>query len=549
MAKQQKRKTDWEKKHQRNVSRYQREIEALYEEAAKQAALVGGTVGVLAADTAFSFDSQPALRKRAEKLLSGLYSGVYAVIVDGIKAEWTLANNKNNELSRVVFGDNIGKLTKEQYARYFSTTGNACDAFIRRKVSGLNLSDRVWNYTNQFKGEIETVLDIGIHSGHSADVLSQDLREFLKYPDKLFRRVRTGVDENGEPIYKLSKAAEQFHPGQGVYRSSYKNARRLAATETNIAYRTADYDRWQEMDFIVGIKICLSNNHTLNGKPFSDICDELQGKYPKDFKFTGWHPHCRCHVETIMKTREELDEDFERMLRGEEPTQGSVNEVKDMPDNFKQWVARNDGRIARAEKKGTLPYFLQDNPKALDEAKGIAAKHREFLKYESNPDYKDAKFDWSSGGYKATHVGHKTHPNDTKTYFAEGLTGDQLENEFMEKAFSLGHRVIFKAEAEGVTDLDMFLDGELMDLVSVTENSTTFLGQLKRKNKQLIKYNALHDEENQSVCMYFHDPAYYSYEKVWEGLKNLRKFGTDIQIKTVYILTNDGSDIIRLYFP
>ncbi len=394
MAKQ-RRKTDWEKKHQRNVSRYQRKVEALYEEAAKQAALLGGTVGVLAADTAFSFDSQPALRKRAEKLLSGLYSGVYAAIVDGIKAEWTLANNKNSELSRMVFGDNIGKLTKEQYARYFSTTGDACDAFIRRKVSGLNLSDRVWKYTNQFKGEIETVLDIGIHSGHSADALSQDLREFLKYPDKLFRRVRTGVDEDGNPIYRLSKAAEEFHPGQGVYRSSYKNARRLAATETNIAYRTSDYDRWQDMDFIVGIKICLSNNHTLNGKPFSDICDELKGNYPKDFKFTGWHPHCRCHVETIMKTREELDEDLDRMLRGEEPTQGSVNEVKEVPDNFKKWVGDNGERIARAEEKGTLPYFLRENEKAwkdqpvpqygnMEGAKlGRAASKEAFKEYEN----------------------------------------------------------------------------------------------------------------------------------------------------------------------
>ncbi|EJW89679.1 hypothetical protein EVA_22214, partial [gut metagenome] len=74
--------------------------------------------------------------------------------------------------------------------------------------------------------------------------------------------------------------AAQFHPGRGVYRSSYMNARRLAATETNIAYRTADHLRWQDFDFVVGIRIVLSNNHTClgsDGKPhkFTDICDEL----------------------------------------------------------------------------------------------------------------------------------------------------------------------------------------------------------------------------------------------------------------------------------
>ena len=55
MAKQ-KRKTDWEKKHQRNIILYQRQIEELYEEAVRQAAMLGGIVGDLAADTAFSFE-------------------------------------------------------------------------------------------------------------------------------------------------------------------------------------------------------------------------------------------------------------------------------------------------------------------------------------------------------------------------------------------------------------------------------------------------------------------------------------------------------------
>ena len=353
-----KRKTDWEAMHRRNVNRYQREIEELYEEAARQCALLGGSVGTLEEDMTFAFDRFPELRRRAERIVQQLYTGVYGVIVDGIDSEWTLANNKNSELARMVFGDNIGKLTKEQYARYFSTNGAARDAFVKRKVAGMNLSQRVWKYSEQFKSEMETVLDVGIHSGRSADGLAQDLQEYLKYPDKLFRRVRTGVDENGNPIYQLSKAASEFHPGQGVYRSSYKNARRLAGTETNIAYRTADYERWQDMDFVVGIRICLSNNHTLNGKPFTDICDELKGNYPKDFKFTGWHPQCRCHVETILKTREEMEEDFDRILAGEDPQEGSVNEVKDVPEGFKKWLEDNQERAAGHY---SMPYFIKDN--------------------------------------------------------------------------------------------------------------------------------------------------------------------------------------------
>lgn len=284
-------------------------------------------------------------------------SNIEAVILNGIKTEWTLANNKNSELANRVFGDNVGKLTQEQYRHYYSTNGAAMEAFQKRKIGGLNLSDRVWRYTAQFKEEIEMGLDIGIRSGRSADELSRDLRQYLKQPDKLFRRVR---DEHGQ--LQLSKRAKAYHPGRGVYRSSYKNARRLAATETNIAYRTSDHLRWQQMDFVVGIEIRLSGNHTLNGKPFHDICDVLAGRYPKDFKFTGWHPHCRCFATSILKTQEEIDRDTQHILNGE-PTDGeSVNRVRDVPQAFNDWVADNK---ERAKGWSSMPYFIRDNPQYI----------------------------------------------------------------------------------------------------------------------------------------------------------------------------------------
>lgn len=150
-------------------------------------------------------------------------------------------------------------------------------------------------------------------------------------------------------------------PGHGT-RSS---PARLAATETNIAYRTADHERWQQLDFIVGIEVRLSNNHTCLGKdgkphPFHDICDELKGKYPKDFKFTGWHPHCRCIATTILKTDAEMDADDEAILRGDEPSDPdtSENAVTELPENFRGWMETNQDRIARAK---SLPYFIRDN--------------------------------------------------------------------------------------------------------------------------------------------------------------------------------------------
>lgn len=358
--------TDYDKTHLRNMAAIGTRIDRIFKKAAEEAAKIGVSIKApLPEDRIFSFDDYPETRKQIERLMTALQESMETTIVSGVRSAWTLSNNKNNSLVSRIFGDRVGDLSKEQYRRYFSTNGAALDAFLQRREQGLNLSDRVWKYTNAFKREIELGLDLGIRTGESAAVMTRSLRQYLQHPDKLFRRVR---DKHGN--LKLSKAARDYHPGRGVYRSSYKNARRLACTETNIAYRTSDHLRWQQMEFVVGIEIKLSNNHTLNGVPLTDICDTLAGRYPKDFKFVGWHPHCRCHVVTVLKTDDEMAEDTQRILAGEQPKKGSVNAVRDVPDAFKDWVEEHADRI---EMGGNLPYFLKDNRKRVDSILGIAA--------------------------------------------------------------------------------------------------------------------------------------------------------------------------------
>lgn len=351
--------TDYDKTHLRNMAAIGTRIDRIFKKAAEEAAKIGVSIKTtLPEDRIFSFDDYPATKKQIERLMTALQESMETTIVSGVQSAWTLSNNKNNALVSRIFGDRVGELSKEQYRRYFSTNGADLDAFLQRKEKGLNLSDRVWRYTDAFKREIELGLDLGIRTGESAAQMSRSLRQYLQHPDKLFRRVR---DKHGN--LRLSQAARDFHPGRGVYRSSYKNARRLACTETNMAYRTSDHLRWQQMEFVVGIEIKLSNNHTLNGVPLTDICDTLAGRYPKDFKFTGWHPHCRCHVVTVLKTEEEMAEDTKRILAGQQPLNGSENAVTDVPEAFKSWV---EGHADRIEMGGNLPYFIVDNPKYTD---------------------------------------------------------------------------------------------------------------------------------------------------------------------------------------
>ena len=317
-------------------------------------------------DRPFRLEDYPGISNAVDDAARELSDAVTAAARASIRAQWALANLKNDTLCDTYIGTLATILSKEAKEKYYRGTEKALEAFVRRREGGLTLSQRVWRYAKQSKGEVEKTLELGIKTGQSAAEMSRDLKQYLKYPDKLFRRVR---DKKGE--LHLSRSAKAFHPGQGVYRSSYKNALRLAATETNMAYRTADMERRRTLDFVVGIEIRLSNNHTLNGRPFRDICDDLAGKYPKWFVFRGWHPFCRCVSISILKT----DEEFIRDLDGVD--RGSVNEVKDLPAQFRDWAETNRDRIRRAEERGTLPYFITDNRDATMRAAGLTAISRE----------------------------------------------------------------------------------------------------------------------------------------------------------------------------
>ena len=353
----------FDKQHLANVKRYQRRIDAIYKKAAEQAAQRAASLPV-PDDYIFTFDDFPAIKKQIDALMATMAAEIEMTVTDGVRAEWDLSNAKNDALVDTLPG------SLSSLAKYHRTHEDALNAFLERKQNGLGLSDRVWRYTNQFKNEIEMGLDVGIREGQSAATIARSIQQYLQYPDMLFRRVK---DEHG--VFQLSQRAASFHPGQGVYRSSYKNALRLAATETNIAYRTADHERWQDLDFIVGIEIHLSNNHTvLNHKkervPLFDICDELQGRYPREFKFVGWHPNCRCIATQVFKTKAEMDADDERLKRGEEPLDPhqSENAVTEMPEGFNRWMEDNAERL---ENPKSMPYFIRDNFKDGDPSAGL----------------------------------------------------------------------------------------------------------------------------------------------------------------------------------
>lgn len=359
------------KEHNENLKKYGSRINKIYDEAIREIIDLGYYSGGKI-DENFEWDKIPQIKEKLDKFLAQMSSLVYENVIAGITTSWNLADKKNDSI--VASYINGKKVPKEKTDKYMRHNQSALDAFIARKERGMNLSERVWKLTEEFKQEteygIEEVMRDGIPGGVSAESLQRKVKQYLNEPNKIFRRVRD--KETGE--LKPSRAMKDYHPGQGVYRSSRKNALRMTITETNMAFHEADTERISRLDFVLAIRVVLSNNHTCNGVPFVDICDRLQGVYPKNFHFIGWHPHCRCHVETILKSEETMEDEHTkkrnewRKKAGLKPieSKGGKEEkpVKELPQNYLKWK----------EEYGKTPYWeerVNEIKRKFDERKKI----------------------------------------------------------------------------------------------------------------------------------------------------------------------------------
>lgn len=337
----------------------------------------------------FSFDGESMkMQKKVEEALRQLHSAATLAIRRGIAVEWDIANDEIDKLLNSVYGKKV--LSSPEFNGWMNRNDSARDAFLNRSEKGMNLSDRVWKSVRQLRDEMEVAMTVAIGEGDSASSMSRKVREYLNDPDLMFRRFRykagekdiidpeTGEVIGKEPVYKLKWKKrvkdektgkykfidydrKSYETGQGVYKSSAKNAMRLTRTETNMAYRRADHSRWQGMDFVLGQHIEPSKNHKIE-----DICDKLQGDYPKDFQFDGFHPQCYCVCTPILMSEDEMAKVNEAFLKGETYTPKG-KQITDYPQGFKDWVREKADKIVDAHDYGKDPYFVRNNYQAVDQ--------------------------------------------------------------------------------------------------------------------------------------------------------------------------------------
>jgi hypothetical protein len=339
--------------------------------------------GSLSGDRPFWFSRNAAADRQMNRLTADFEKQTEVLFLNGIERSWKLGEESFTDKMHLALS---GKARQRKYfdemreraTQQQRESGARASAvrFAEQERNGMNLSGRVWNLGEGMKREIEIIVQNGMKEGKSAQELSRELRGYLNEPDKLFRRVRN--KDTGE--LELSEAARKYRPGRGVYRSSYRNAMRLARTEITAAYRRAQWEKFRDDPQVTGIHIGLSNNHTcINPKtgkaePFYDICDELAGDYPKTFLGTGWHPQCRCVQTPILAGAEDFRRMVDAEVRGEKY---EAKQITEPPKALNDWLIKNQERIENAKQ---LPYWISDNYKNFNISN--------VLKNASNPETK-----------------------------------------------------------------------------------------------------------------------------------------------------------------
>lgn len=351
---------------------YNKRLGRLYSDYVKKLTSLGYGEDVLEDDALFNFDNFPQLKARLNDIFNDYYQNSLLCYKSGITDSVALAYNHDE---MVIGGYSVLTDKAIRVAR-----DTAAATFISNRLktkNGLNLAQIVWNYCQQTKSEFEmamsnTIAD-GIKKGSSAEEVGKSIRKYLNDPDMMYRRYHTiKVQKNGKKkdvvtwrrrriidgkVRFVEEPLEKV--GMGVYRSARKNALRVARTEINSAYHKARNERWQNEPFVIGQYIHVSPQHNID-----DICNDLEGRYPKDYVWISWHSQCICTSDPITIQGEEKKEFYKRLMAGEDMSNYvSPFAVLTMPEKYNQYIKDNSEAIVKAGMRGKLAWHLQDNTK------------------------------------------------------------------------------------------------------------------------------------------------------------------------------------------
>lgn len=263
------------------LNRYVALVEQIYDTLNLEAAKIAlNTEYDADSGTIFKFSDYPQTKKSIADIQAQFVDDIRSVIYRGTSDEWKNSNEVQDLMADKVLKAYTATIDKEKYKVLYQTNSDALKAFQNRRDRGFDVSAKLWQQSTVYKEELEAAISCAIQKGTSAVALSKQIsKHLLDFPSL-------------QKDYK-----EKYGSAEHLKDCEYRSIR-LARSEINMAYRTAENERWKQMDFVVGYEIKRS------GREFPcTVCESLAGKYPKDFTWVGWHPNCYSDDSEVLTNR------------------------------------------------------------------------------------------------------------------------------------------------------------------------------------------------------------------------------------------------------
>lgn len=263
------------------LNRYVALVEQIYDTLNLEAAKIAlNTEYDADSGTVFKFSDYPQTKKSIADIQAQFVDDIRSVIYRGTSDEWKNSNEVQDLMADKVLKAYTATIDKEKYKVLYQTNSDALKAFQNRRDRGFDVSAKLWQQSTVYKEELEAAISCAIQKGTSAVALSKQIsKHLLDFPSL-------------QKDYK-----EKYGSAEHLKDCEYRSIR-LARSEINMAYQTAENERWKQMDFVVGYEIKRS------GREFPcTVCESLAGKYPKDFTWVGWHPNCYSDDSEVLTNR------------------------------------------------------------------------------------------------------------------------------------------------------------------------------------------------------------------------------------------------------
>ncbi len=196
--------------------------------------------------------------------------------VTEIVAEYALLEAKLTFGMDSGFAKRTNPTVKTSSAKWTGIGEKIIHNVAKKNLQGLTVSERIWDLTSRTESDLKRIVANGIAQGRSPYEIAKQIEKYVS--------PRIGAaDELG------------IQTGPGIYRSPYRNAMRLARTETNRAYTQASSNFYQNKPWVSEVDVTLSPDHDV-----ADECDDLAdgGPYsPEEADgLIPVHPHCMCSL-------------------------------------------------------------------------------------------------------------------------------------------------------------------------------------------------------------------------------------------------------------